>query len=142
MWEKSTNVSKEKLYPADPQAKKRATKPLDRSPSRPLEAPIRHMIWSSQDGDPSWDNPANAIPARKIERATYTTLPNGAGTNTTERHPHPSKQGSRLGADNLTLEGVSMIMAPSVLYLKLRDFGRPHARGNKKEIKPEPIGPT
>ncbi|GJZ94790.1 hypothetical protein Tco_0666993 [Tanacetum coccineum] len=79
-----------------------------------------------------------------LQRATFTTPPQTApGTNTTEPPPPPIRnKGPELGADNLTLEGVATELGASdFVSQELRDYGRPaHARGNKKEIKPEPTG--
>ncbi|GKD18453.1 hypothetical protein Tco_1207611 [Tanacetum coccineum] len=57
-----------------------------------------------------------------LQRAAFTTPPHKRrqGRIPPSRHPYPFE----------------------TRVPKLRDFGRPHARGNKKEIKPEPTGPT
>ncbi|GJU65746.1 hypothetical protein Tco_1247581 [Tanacetum coccineum] len=91
-------------------------------------------------------------------RATFTTPPQTVlGTNTTEPPPLPIRnKGPELGANNLTLEGVATELAPSDFVsqnyetlvalmqeeTKKRSSQSLHARGNKKEIKPEPIGDT
>ncbi|GJU91486.1 hypothetical protein Tco_1303909 [Tanacetum coccineum] len=98
----------------------RATKPLDRSPSRPLEAPIRHMIWSSQRRDRPWGQPSQPpqSQSRNLQRATSPPLLNAPGTNTTEPPPPPLRNkgpelGGGGGATTFTLEGVATELAPS-----------------------------
>ncbi|GJR91512.1 hypothetical protein Tco_0215523 [Tanacetum coccineum] len=112
----------------------RATKPLNKSLSRPLEAPMRHMIWSSQrrvpfpgTTQPTAQSQAPQQSPKKKKRKNLQAvllspplLKRRQGRIAPSRHPHPFET-----------------RAP-----KLQDFGRLHARGNKKEIKPLSTGPT
>ncbi|GJR31511.1 hypothetical protein Tco_1107743 [Tanacetum coccineum] len=100
-----------------PAGESRATKPLDRSLSRPLEAPMRRMIWSSQRWDRPWGQPRQ--PPQSQARKGLTTS---------------HWKGSRLNWRRvISYLKTTRLWSPSCKRKQKRD----QARAYKKEIKPE-----
>ncbi|GJZ65485.1 reverse transcriptase domain-containing protein [Tanacetum coccineum] len=101
-----------------PQAKKQsdqASRQISKQASRSANAPY-DLVFTATGPSLGTTQPTAAITSTEdLQRATFTTPPQTApGANTTEPPPPPIRnKGPELGADNLTLEGVAIELAPS-----------------------------
>ncbi|GJT64588.1 hypothetical protein Tco_1016068 [Tanacetum coccineum] len=122
------------------------TKPLDRSPSRPLEAPNTHGLGlparDKTGGQPSQYDTITSTKVRSKRACSSPPPPNGTrGKYHRAAHP-PFKTRVRVRADYSHGRGVGWIGAEMISYLKIRVLWSPHAKEENKKRQAEPTGPT